>query len=136
MTAVLARPVRASVRRTRAGCVGLAVLANTVLFTAAAALGADFEITDPGKTEAHRFVAPEIAVFTLVVGLLAWGTPAVLERFTRSAKAIWAVLAGAVLLLSFVPIGLEQATTDTRIMLGVLHLAAGAALFPMLRTTR
>ncbi|WP_331765767.1 DUF6069 family protein [Embleya sp. NBC_00896] len=106
------------------------------MFTVAAALGTDFEITDPGKSEAHRFVAPEIAVFTLVVGLLAWGTLAVLERFTRSAKTIWAVLAGTVLLLSFVPIGLEQATTDTRIMLGLLHLAVGTALFPMARTSR
>ncbi|WP_331768054.1 DUF6069 family protein [Embleya sp. NBC_00896] len=136
MTTVLARSVHTSARRTRAVCVGLAVLANTVLFTVAAALGTDFEITDPGKTEAHRFVAPEIAVFTLAVGLLAWGTLAALERFTRTAKTIWAALAGAVLLLSFVPIGLEQATTDTRIVLGVLHLAAGAALLPMLRTTR
>lgn len=110
--------------------------ANSALFVAASTLGTDFAITDPGKTEAHRFVTVEIAVVNLVVGLLAWGTPALLERFTRHAKTIWTVTATAVLVLSFIPIGLEQATTDTKVMLAILHAVTGAALFPMLRTSR
>jgi hypothetical protein len=38
-----------------------------------------------------------------------------------------------VVLLSLVPIWIEQATTDTRVLLAVIHVAIGVALVPMLR---
>jgi hypothetical protein len=121
---------------TRAIAAGAAVVSSSALYLIAKAAGTDFALTDPGKAEPHALILPEIAVFALVVALLGWGTLALLERFTHHAKTIWAVLAGAVLVLSFVPIGLEQATTDTKIMLGLIHLAVAAALTPMLRTRR
>jgi heme A synthase len=134
-TAVSQRPVRAvSRRRVRATAVVTAVLVNSVLYLGARALGTDFQITDPGKTEAHQFVLPEIALFTAFFALLGWGSLAVLERVTRRAKAVWTMLAGTVLVLSFVPIGIEQATPATRAMLAVIHIAVAVALVPMLRT--
>ncbi|MCW2900711.1 MAG: hypothetical protein JWO67_2976, partial [Streptosporangiaceae bacterium] len=39
-------------------------------------------------------------------------------------------------LLSFVPIAVEEATSDTKVMLSLFHLAVAAALFPMLRGPR
>ncbi|TMQ84004.1 hypothetical protein ETD83_41040 [Actinomadura soli] len=65
--------------------------------------------------------------------LLGWGAMAVLERFTRHARAIWGVLAAAVLVLSFVPIGIEEATASTRTMLTIIHIAVAVALLPLLR---
>jgi hypothetical protein len=43
------------------------------------------------------------------------------------------VLAGTVLAASFIPIFVERATVDTRIMLCLIHVAVAAALLPMLR---
>jgi hypothetical protein len=133
--AVVRRPDRAgSTRRVRATAVVAAVLANSVLYLGARALGTDFEITDPGETEAHQFILPEIALFTALFALLGWGSLAVLERVTRHAKAVWTMLASTVLVLSFVPIGIEQATPATKAMLTVIHIAVAVALVPMLRT--
>ncbi|MEH1166294.1 DUF6069 family protein [Micromonospora sp. CPCC 205539] len=120
-------------RRQRALGVGAAVIANSLLYLAARAAGTDFTLTDPGATQAHPLILPEIAVFSLVFALLGWGSLALLERITRHARVIWSVLAGAVLVASFVPIFIEQATVGTRIMLCVLHLVVAAALVPMLR---
>jgi len=122
-----------SVRRVRATAVGAAVAANTALYLAASAAGTDFLLTDPGKTEAHHLIVPEIAVFTLLFGLLGWGTMAALERFTRHARAAWSMLAAALLVLSFVPIGLEQASAATRAALTVIHIVVAVALLPLLR---
>ncbi|RZU73022.1 hypothetical protein EV384_1414 [Micromonospora kangleipakensis] len=128
-------PLSATARRRRQRVlgVGAAVAANSLLYLAARAAGADFVLTDPGATEAHPLILPEIAVFSLVFALLGWGALALLERFTRHARIVWGVLAGTVLLASFVPIFIERATVDTRIMLGVLHVVVALALLPMLR---
>ncbi|MEH0843343.1 DUF6069 family protein [Micromonospora sp. CPCC 205711] len=120
-------------RRQRAWSVGAAVAANSLLYLVARAAGTDFRLTDPGATEAHQLILPEIAVFSLLFALLGWGTLALLERFTRHARVVWSGLAGLVLAASFVPIFIEQATVDTRIMLCLLHLVVAAALLPMLR---
>ncbi|WP_168220989.1 DUF6069 family protein [Actinomadura sp. WMMA1423] len=122
-----------SVRKTRAAAVAAAVAANTAVYLGAAAAGTDFLLTDPGKTEPHHMIVPEIAVFTLVFGLLGWGSMALLERFTRHARVVWSVLAGAVLALSFVPLGLEQASPATRAALAVIHVVVAVALLPLLR---
>lgn len=127
------RPVVFSARRARSLAVGGAVLANSLIYIVTHALGTDFKLTDPGKTEAHALILPEIIVFTLVFSLLGWGALALLERFTRRAKAIWTVLATVVLALSFVPLAIEHATTDTKIMLSLIHLAVAAVLVPVLR---
>jgi hypothetical protein len=37
-----------------------------------------------------------IVVFALIFSLLGWGVPALLEHYTRRARAIWSVLAAAV----------------------------------------
>jgi hypothetical protein len=120
-------------RRRRAQAAGVAVAASGVLYLGARAAGTDFVLTDPGATVSHPLILPEIIVFALVFSLLGWGTLALLERITRHAKSIWSVLAGTVLAASFIPVFLERATVDTRIMLCVIHVAVAVALLPMLR---
>ncbi|TDD31811.1 hypothetical protein E1287_25100 [Actinomadura sp. KC06] len=122
-----------SVRRVRAAAVAAAVAVSTVLYLAASAAGVDFLLTDPGKKEAYHLKAFDVALFSTVSALLGWATMAVLERFTRHARTVWSVLAGAVLALSFVPIFLEQATASTRAVLVVLHIVVAVALLPLLR---
>ena len=134
-TAAARRPGRAvSAKRVRATAVAAAIAANSVLYVGARALGTDFKLTDPGMTEAHQLILPEIVVFTALFALLGWGSLAVLERVTRHARVAWTMLACAVLMLSFVPIGIEQATPATKAMLSVIHIAVAVALVPMLRT--
>jgi hypothetical protein len=131
-----ARPVRnrRSTRLTRLGLVAGAGLTNTVIFLVAHAAGTNFTITDPGAAaKSHTFAAAEIGIFSVIFALAGWATFAALERWTRRPQVIWAVLATFVVLLSFVPIGIEHATTSTRIMLGVIHTMVALALLPMLR---
>jgi Family of unknown function (DUF6069) len=123
-------------RRLRAVAVGTAVVTTGTLYVAARALGTDFTLTDPGKAQAHQLILPEIVVFTLVFSLLGWAALALLERYVRRARSIWTALAGAVLLLSFVPIAIEQATGDTKVMLALIHTAVAAVLVPVFRLGR
>ena len=136
--AITAQPVRPAIgtRHVRVLAVATAVVSTSALYLVAKAAGTDFALTDPGKTQPHPLSLPEIAVFALVFALLGWGSLALLERFTRHAKGLWIALAATVLVLSFVPIGIEHATTDTKIMLSVIHLAVAAALTLMLRGRR
>ncbi|MBF9129788.1 hypothetical protein I0C86_12575 [Plantactinospora sp. S1510] len=123
------------VRRFRLLAVGAAVLANATLYSVAHAVGTDFVLTAPNNPVPHPLILAEIVGITLVFSLLGWGTLALLERFTRRARVIWGSLATALLALSFVPLGIELATVDTKVMLGLMHLVVAAALFPMLRQT-
>ena len=125
------RPGTASPRRVRSRAVATALLATSALYLTGRALGTDFVLSDPGSTQPHPLILPEIIGVTLVVSLLGWGTLAVLERLTRRARTVWSVLAGGVLLLSLPPIGIEQATPDTRAMLVLIHVAVAAALAPL-----
>ncbi|MFD2767452.1 DUF6069 family protein [Micromonospora eburnea] len=120
-------------RQQRALGVAAAVCANSLLYLVARAAGTDFTLTDPGATQSHQLILPEIAVFSLLFGLLGWAALALLERFTRHARVTWTLLAGAVLTASFLPVFIERATADTRIMLCALHVVVAAALLPMLR---
>jgi hypothetical protein len=118
----------------RAVTVAGAALSSAAVFAVAHAAGTDFTITDPGQGKIpHTFVAPEIAIVTLVIGLAGWAALALLERWTRRPHLIWSVLAASVLVLSYVPIGIEVATTSTRIMLAVIHTVVAVALLPLLR---
>ena len=130
------RSTVAGPRRLRAIAVGAAVVTTGTLYAAARALGTDFTLTDPGKAQAHQLILPEIVVFTLVFSLLGWAALALLERYVRRARGIWTALACAVLLLSFVPIAIEQATGDTKIMLALIHIAVAAVLVPVFRLGR
>ena len=117
----------------RATAVVGASATNAVLWGAAAAAGVDFRLADSAGSGVVTL--PVAVIFTAVFGLLGWGSLALLERFTRRARAIWTALAVAVALLSIVPIFLEQATSGTRIALTVLHLAVAVVLVPAFRRT-
>jgi hypothetical protein len=118
-------------RRLRAAAVGAAVLATSQVWLAAHALGTNFRLADSQGVAVVDL--PLTIGFTIIFSLLGWGTLALLEHYTRRARTIWSLLATAVLLLSIVPIFLEEATSGTKIALSLIHLAVAAVLIPMLR---
>jgi heme A synthase len=120
-------------RQARAVSVAAAVICASAIYLVAAAAGVDFKLTSPGGSSSGHLTLAIIAEFTLFCSGLGWATLAILERRIRRAHAVWGTLAAAVLLLSYVPIGIEQASTATRIMLVLIHTSVAAALFPMLR---
>jgi type II secretory pathway pseudopilin PulG len=121
-------------RWTRIAAIAGTSITVGLTFAVAHPLGVDFVITDPGPAQPpHAFSMPELMILTAVIGLLGWGTLAVLERFTKHGRVIWAVLGAAILVLSYVPITFEVATIGTKIMLAVIHTLVAAGLFIMLR---
>jgi hypothetical protein len=137
VTAPAVRSERTHRRLVRAASIGAAAVATTTLFGLGRAAGADMTITDPVENAVpHTFVAPEIAMVTVVLGLAGWAVLALLERFTRHAHKIWGTLAAVVVVLSMPPIWIERATTETRLTLVCIHLAVGVALLPFLRTPK
>ncbi|MEQ4303475.1 DUF6069 family protein [Plantactinospora sp. B6F1] len=136
ITPTVAAAGKGRVLRFRIGVVGAAVLVNSAIYLAGRTLGTDFVLSAAGNPVPHPLVLTEIATISAVFGLLGWGSLALLERVTRRARQVWAALATVVLALSFVPLGMDLASADTRVLLGVMHLVVAAALFPMLRQTR
>jgi hypothetical protein len=118
-------------RRARASAAGGATIANIAVWTIASAFGVDFKLAD--STGEAVVNLPTTIAFTLLFGMLGWGSLALLERFTRRARTVWTALATAVLLLSFVPICLEHASTGTKISLSLIHLTVAAVIVPVMR---
>jgi hypothetical protein len=113
-----------------------AVLSTIALWTGARILGVDLVVDPENDQPAARIALPFAAAMTLVVSLLGWGLRALLGRFTRHAARIWLVAAGAVLLLSFLPVLTVSASGGTKVALALMHVAVAATLIPVLgRTT-
>jgi hypothetical protein len=122
-------------RRDRAIGVLGAVLVNALLGLGAALAGQELTVQEPGK-EAIDLGVGALAVVTLGVGLLGWALLAVLERFAPSrAFTIWAVVAMAVLVLSFLPLLGVEAEGATKVILALAHLTVAAVLLPVFRRT-
>jgi hypothetical protein len=126
----------ATVSRTigwRTGALGVcgAVLATALLWTAARVLGVELRV-DPRNGQPPGVIdLPFATAVTFVVAALGWGVRALLDRVTRRPAVIWTVLAGIVVLLSLVPVYGVGATTATRAVLTVAHLAVAAVLIPV-----
>ncbi|MDL5158399.1 DUF6069 family protein [Actinomycetospora termitidis] len=118
-------------RRVRRGLGIVVTLLVTLATWAVGALaGADYVITDAmGSVRIDLVVVTQV---TLVLTLAGWATLALLERLTRRGTAIWTVLAVVVLVASYVPVFLVEATTGTRIALVAVHTAVGV-LIPAFR---
>jgi Family of unknown function (DUF6069) len=120
-------------RRARALTVVAAIVAAGAVWCVGRLFGVDFRLADnQGEVV---LTLPIIAGFTLVCSAVGWTALAALERFTHSARTTWSALAAAVLVLSFVPIFLENATVGTEVSLVLVHLAVGVVLIPRLPRT-
>ncbi|GIG00069.1 DUF6069 family protein [Catellatospora citrea] len=121
-------PPAATRLRVGALTVGGAVLAAVLLWTVAQVLGIELRV-DPRNGQAPSAVGlPLTVTFTLAVSLLGWGTRALLGRFTRSAPVVWTILAGLVLLVSFLPLIVFEASGPAKTILALMHIAVAAVL--------
>jgi hypothetical protein len=112
--------------------IGGAVLGTITLWIVARILGVDLVVDPKNGQPAGQIALPFAAAMALVVSLLAWGLRALLDRFTKHAARIWAVVAGVVLAVSFLPVLAVGASGGTRVVLALMHIAVAAALIPVL----
>jgi hypothetical protein len=130
-TTPTATPSRTIRWRTRVLGVGGAVLATALLWTAARVLGIELRV-DPRNGQPPGVIdLPFAAAVTFAVSVLGWAVRAMLDRVTRRAAVVWTVLAGIVVLLSLVPVYGVGASTATRTVLTLAHLAVAAVLIPV-----
>ena len=116
----------ASRRGRRAVGIVVTLLATLTTWGVGSLAGADYWITD--SMGSVRIDLVVVAQVTLVVGLAGWASLALLERFTNRGTAIWTVLAVVVLIASYVPVLLVEATTCTRVALLAVHTAVGVLI--------
>lgn len=122
-----------STRRVRAIAVGGAALATSLVWLVAHLLDIDLRVDQRNGQPPTIVSLPLVIGSTLAMALLGWSALVVLERYVRRARTIWTVIAIAVLMLSFVPILGVEATSSTKSVLSLMHLAVAAVLIPMLR---
>lgn len=100
-------------------------------------LGHNLTVTGSGPGATMRVGPLAVVIASLVGGLVAWATLALLERFTERARRAWLILAIVALAVSLSGPIMLAIGTGTTIALLVLHLTVGTVLISgLLRTTR
>ncbi|MFE9813982.1 DUF6069 family protein [Streptomyces sp. NPDC005773] len=119
-----------SPRRRRLGVTALTVLAPALVWLVTdPLLGHRLRMADGDQT--LDISAAPVAVVALLASLAGWGLLAALERFTAGrARTIWIWVAGAVLVVSFLPFIGDTMNGGTRASLALMHLAVAAVLIP------
>lgn len=113
-----------------AGAAGAAIL----VWLVARLLGTPFEVRMPGQQPTVIGLWMVLVTATLAA-LAGWVALAVLERLTRHPRTTWTVLAILALAASFIPLTQAELGGDTRVALGLMHLAVAAVLIPGMRRT-
>ncbi|WP_326655258.1 DUF6069 family protein [Streptomyces sp. NBC_01750] len=113
---------------------GGAVLATTLLWTAAHTLGVELRIGPGGGWPSQAVGLPRVAGSTLVASLLAAATRKGLDLLTDTDRAstLWIRLAVTVLLVSLAPLTFVRASGGARATPALMHLAVAAVLIPLL----
>jgi Family of unknown function (DUF6069) len=117
--------------------VALAVLtALAVWGISALVFGIDVRQPAFGPGVPQDLTAGPIVIASLVAGLAAWLTLALLERLTRHARAAWVALATLVLAASLgAPLSGRGIDGESRLVLALLHLTVGTLLIVLLART-
>jgi hypothetical protein len=120
-------------RGTRAlGVVGATAGALVVWALAYLAAGVDLVVRMGDSVEPIYPAA--IIIVSVVAGAAGWVLLAVLERFTRRARAVWTVVAVAVLVLSLGLVAFAE-STGAMVTLLSMHLVVGVVLILTLART-
>ena len=123
-----------TVWQTRALAIVAAIVVNVVVLVAARLANGEYPVATVGSDDQTIGFA-QVAIVTGLVGLVAWGLLALLERMTAQAKTIWTVIAGIVLVLSLLgPIG-SGVGTASQVALALMHIGAAATIVPLMRRT-
>jgi hypothetical protein len=116
--------------------VALGVLAALTVWGVSELVGVDVRQPAFGPDVPQDLTAGPIVVASVVAGLAAWLTLALLERLTRHARAAWVGLATLVLVVSLgAPLSGRGIDGQSRLVLALLHLTVGALLIVLLART-
>lgn len=109
-----------------------AVIANVVILIVGRLVTGEFPVATVGGDE-QTIGFPQVILVTVLVGLVAWGLLALLERTTAHARMVWTMIAVVVVVLSLLgPIG-SGANTSSTVVLACLHIGAAATIIPIMR---
>ena len=72
----------------------------------------------------------------IVGGLMGWASLAVFERFTRSPRKIWTIVALVAMALSLTSPLSAATSASTAVVLALMHVLVGAIIIPALPPTR
>jgi hypothetical protein len=116
----------------RAIAIEAALVANVLVLIIGRLVNGEFPLATVGSDD-QTIGFVQVIVVTLLVGGVAWGLLALLERTTSRAKAIWTVIAAIVFVLSLLgPLG-SGANTSSTIVLMCMHVGAAASIIPLMR---
>jgi len=98
--------------------------------------GVDLRAPAQGSSEGFDIGLLAVALTSAAASLVAWGSLAAAERWTRRPKGIWTGVALAAFLLSLSGPALGTGiATESRWLLALLHLVVTVTLIPQLRGT-
>lgn len=118
--------------KVRAMAIVDAIILNVVILIVGRLATGDWPVATVGDDDQTIGFVPVILV-TLIVGLVAWGLLALLERMTGNAKTIWTAIAVVVFLLSLLgPLG-SGVGTSSKIVLALMHVGAAITIIPLMR---
>ena len=121
----------------RALAVVVAVVVNVIILGIGRLAKGDLPVAKVGSDAQTIGVALVIGV-TALVGIIAWGLLAILERAMthERARTIWTAVAVVIFLLSLLgPLG-SGVGTSSKIMLACMHIGAAATIIPLMRQSR
>ena len=125
------RRIRLSPIRYRLLAVAVAAVAAAAVWIVATLAGAHLSVTSPlAGTIAINL--PLVILTSVVVGFAAWGVLAILVRRVRNGRRLWSVIAVAVLLVSVLAVLVLDTAAETKVALGLIHVAVGLPLAVML----
>ena len=120
--------------RRRVWAVALSVVVASAVWLVARLAGAQLEAASP-LAGAMTVDLPSVIGASLFGGLAGWGSLVVLERLSSRPRRLWTGAAVGVLLASLVPLAVLDATTGTKVALGLMHIATGLPLVLLLHRT-
>ncbi len=116
----------------RAIAIEAALVANVLVLIIGRLVNGEFPLATVGSDD-QTIGFVQVIVVTLLVGGVAWGLLALLERTTSRAKAIWTVIAAIVFVLSLLGPRGSGANTSSTIVLMCMHVGAAASIIPLMR---
>jgi hypothetical protein len=124
-------------RKARLLGIGAALLATlSTWLVAELVLGIHLRAPTFDGSSPLEVTATNVALVTAILSLVGWGVMALLERFTPRPGRVWLIVAPLALVLSLgTPLSGAGVTQANRIVLMLMHLAAGAVLIPALYLT-
>lgn len=110
---------------------GATAAALAVWIAAVPLAGTDLTVDQNGTVQ--EVGAAAVIISSLLIGLAAWALLAALERFTRTPRRTWTIIAVTALALSLIGPLAQTTTTATALVLTVMHLTVAAVLIPSMR---